>query len=188
MKKWIIVCALIAGVVLAQSESEGVEISQEKKDVSPPVVHGGRKTLFVDATRTLRRAKAQGHPYSDRDQSGRRRTEDDELSVSERESPPVTHIQTPAPLSESEYLKEIAALLSISVPKDDTPGDIAFKIKQCIENAERYRWNVLSDESFEKAKSAIRIPADAKTFAEYHKFIKRIEGKKLLICGEGKEK
>lgn len=98
------------------------------------------------------------------------------------------HIQTPPTPSESEYLTEIASMLSIPVSKDDTPGDITFKIKQCIGNAERYRGEVLSDESFEKAKSSIRIPNDAETFTEYHKFIKKIVGKKLLICDEGKEK
>lgn len=72
-------------------------------------------------------------------------------------------------------------MLSIPVSKDDTPGDIAFKIKQCIGHAERYRGNVLSDESFEKAKSAIRIPADAETFVAYHKFIKKIDGKRIVL-------
>ena len=72
-------------------------------------------------------------------------------------------------------------MLSIPVSKDDTPGDIAFKIKQCIVNAERYRGDVFSDESFGKAKSAIRIPADAETFAEYHKFIKKIAGRRIVL-------
>lgn len=89
---------------------------------------------------------------------------------------------------ESAYLKEIASVLSIPVSDKDTPGDIAFKIRRRIENTERYRGTVLSDESFRKAKSAIRIPADEETFVEYHKFIKKIEGKNLLICDESKEK
>ena len=75
-------------------------------------------------------------------------------------------------------------MLSISVSKDDTPGDIAFKIKHCIGNAEHYRGDVFSDESFEKAKSAIRIPADAETFKTYHAFIKKVAGKEIIIVGD----
>ena len=105
----------------------------------------------------------------------------DEIQSSEWMSPHVQRDQTPQIPPESEYLKEIASVLSIPVLKDDTPGDIAFKIKQCLGNVEHYRGNVLSDPSFEKAKSAIRIPADAETFAEYHKFIKKIANRKVLI-------
>ena len=82
---------------------------------------------------------------------------------------------------ETVYLKEIASVLSIPVSDKDTPGDIAFKIKQCIGNAERYRGEVLSDESFQKAKSSIRIPADAETFKAYHAFVKKIAGKRIMI-------
>ena len=76
---------------------------------------------------------------------------------------------------------EIASALSLPVSKDDTPGDIAYKIKERIDHAERYRGEVLSDESFELAKSAIGIRADAETFTQYHKFIREIAGKKYIL-------
>ena len=147
-----------------------------------------------------RKSMSEGHPRTIGDRLRRflapRRDEQGEdtgkrigkHAVPERISPdtaPKTFQQVAS--QESAYLKEIAMVLSIPVSDKDTPGDIAFKIRQRLENTERYRGAVLSDESFRKAKSAIRIPADAATFVEYHKFIKRIEGKKLLIFGESKE-
>ena len=89
---------------------------------------------------------------------------------------------------ESTYLKEIASILSIPVSDKDTPGDIAFKIRRRIENTERYRGAVLSDESFRKAKSAIRIPADAETFAEYHAFIKKVAVKRIIVLDDNEQK
>ena len=82
---------------------------------------------------------------------------------------------------ETVYLKEIASVLSIPVSDKDTPGDIAFKIRQRLENTERYRGDILSDESFTKAKSALRISEDAETFTEYHTFIKKVAGKKMVV-------
>ena len=176
MKKWFVLTTLIAGIAVGQSEPREVGSPQEK-DVSGSVVHGTRKPLSGAKKRTW----GLGIFTSKRDQSGRRKMEEDELSVSGMESTHVTHIQTPATPSESDYLKEIASVLSIPVSKDDTPGDIAFKIKQCIGHAERYRGEVLSDESFELAKSAIGIPKDAETFKSYHDFIKKVEGKRIMI-------
>ena len=187
MKKWVIACALMADVVVCQSELLSVDTSQEKKEVSPPVVHGGRKTPLMDAIRRVFRDKAQGRSYSEREGSGHRRTENEGLSVlGEKLSD--AHVQAPTAPSESEYLKEIASVLSIPVLKDDTPGDIAFKIKQCVGSAERYRGNVLSDESFEKAKSAIRIPADAETFKAYHIFIKKVAGKRIIVLDDNEQR
>lgn len=94
--------------------------------------------------------------------------------------PAVQQQAVPSP-SEPEYLKEIATILAIPVLVRDTPGDIAFKIKQRLGTAERYRGKVLADDAFEKAKSAIRIPSDAETFADYHVFIKKVAGKRILI-------
>ena len=82
---------------------------------------------------------------------------------------------------ETVYLKEIASVLSISVSEKDTPGDIAFKIRQRLARTDCYRGGIFSDASFAKAKSAIRIPSDAETFAEYHAFIKKVARKKVLI-------
>ena len=186
MKKWFVLTVLIAGIAVAQSEPRGVDSPQEK-NVSVPVVHDARKPLSGTAKRTWG-AKVLGVFPGKRDETERRRMEDDGPSVSERDSPQVTHIQPSTTPSESEYLGEIASVLSIPVSKDDTPGDIAFKIKQRIGHAERYRGEVLSDESFELAKSAIGIPADAETFTQYHKFIKKIEGKKVLILDYGEKR
>lgn len=182
MKKCFVLTALIAAIAVGQSESQRVGISP-KIDVPSPVVRGSREPLPEDAKRTWV-DKVRGVLPSKRDQSGRRRMEEDELSVSERESTHVTHVQTPTTPLESEYLREIALVFSIPVSKDDTPGDIAFKIKQYIGSTERYRGEVLSDESFEKAKSSIRIPADAETFRAYHIFIKKVVGKRIIIVGD----
>ena len=179
MKKWFVLTVFIAGVAVVQSEPRGVGSPQEN-DVSSPVIHDSQKTPSGDTKRTWG-DKVLGIFPSMRDKIGHRRTENDGLSVSEGESPRATQIQTPTTPSESEYLKEIASLLSIPVLMDDTPEHIAFKIKDRIGHAERYRGEVLSDESFELAKSAIGIRADAETFAEYHKFIKKIAGRKVLI-------
>ena len=179
MKKWFVLTALIVGVAVGQSESREVDSPQEKDD-SVPVVHVARKPLAGAKKRTWG-DKVLGIFPGKRDETERRRMEDDRLSVPDRDSPQVTHIQPSTTLSESDYLREIASVLSIPVSKDDTPGDIAFKVKQCIGHAQRYRGEVLSDESFELAKSAIGIPADAETFTQYHKFIKNIAGRKVLI-------
>ena len=96
-------------------------------------------------------------------------------------SDPVPQTSQQSSSHETVYLKEIASVLSIPVSDKDTSGDIAFKIRQRIENTEHYRGDVLSDESFAKAKSAIRIPADAETFAEYHMFVKKVSGKKIIM-------
>ena len=83
--------------------------------------------------------------------------------------------------SESFWLKEIAAMLSIKVSEDDQPGDIAFKIEQCLLFAKSYPGGVLSDASVENIKEAILSTDDAKTFEAYHKFIKSLGDKKILI-------
>ena len=175
MKKLLVLSALITGVVVGQSESQGVETFQEKDAGAPSIVHGRPKPLHRGKKKTRKFFSGK------LDKTGCERTEEDGHSVSERNPPYVSRVQTPSTSSESEYLKEIASVLSIPVSKDDTPGDIAFKIKQCIGNAECYRGNVLSDESSEKAKSAIRIPSDAETFEAYNAFIKKVAGKRIVI-------
>ena len=182
MKKWFILTALIASIATGQSGPPGID-SPTKRDVSVPVVHGVRKTPPDDAKRTWG-DKVIGIFSVKRDEAGHRTAEDNVLSASEKETPHVTLVQPPAAPLESEYLKEIASVLLIPVSKDDTPGDIAFKIKQCIVHAERYNGEVLSDKSFELAKSAIGIPSDAETFKAYQTFIKKIAGKKILVIGK----
>ena len=175
MTKLFILSAFIAGIAVGQSEPRGVGSPQER-DVSVPVVQDARKPLSGTT-----KQKWGGISPRKRDQAGHGRTEEDGLSVSERASPHVTHIQTLTTPSESEYLKEIATMLSIPVSKDDTPGDIAFKIKQCIGHAERYRGEVLSEESFAECCAAIPTIKDTETFKAYHAFIKKVEGKRIMI-------
>ena len=190
MKKAYFISVLIASVVaVGLSESSEVTIANAK-DTSGPAIHDGQTSRLEKAKENVKRTLANmGRKFGgkERDVSPDewnegvcRGTENGELQGLERMSPSVRHDQTPSASPESEYLKEIASALSIPVLKDDTPGDVAFKIRQCIGNAERYSGNVLSDESFEKAKSAIRIPSDAETFAEYHKFITKIDGKRII--------
>ena len=191
MKKAYFISVLIAGVVtVGLSESPEVTIPKDK-GMPMPAVHDVQPSQSEKAKEEVKRSWAnmgrkfwgkERHVFpGGRYEVMRRGTVHDEIQSSEWMSPHVQRDQTPPIPPETEYLKEIASVLSIPVLKDDTPGDIAFKIKQCLGNVEHYRGNVLSDASFEKAKSAIRIPADAETFAEYHKFIKKIANRKVLI-------
>ena len=145
----------------------------------------GRKHMLEDRPRTtgdrLRRFLL---PWQD-ERDGKTEKRNGKHAVSENAlSGPAPQISQQSSSQEPVYLKEIASVLSIPVSDKDTPGDIAFKIRQRLENTERYRGAVLSDESFRKAKSAIRIPADAETFAEYHTFIKKVAGNRIIIVGE----
>ena len=194
MKKTYFISVLIASLVaVGISESPEVTISKDM-DMPGPAVHDGQPSLLEKTRENVKRIWANTSRRVDdkeRDVSPgeryevmRRGTENDELQDSERMSPHVQSAQTPSASPESEYLKEIASALSIPVLKDDTPGDVAFKIRQCIGNAERYSGNVLSNESFEKAKSAIRIPEDSETFKAYHAFIKKVAGKKIFVIDD----
>ena len=194
MKKTYFISVLIASLVaVGVSESPEVTISKDM-DMPGPAVHDGQPSLLEKTRENVKRIWANTSRRVDdkeRDVSPgeryevmRRGTENGELQGLERMSPSGRHDQTPSASPESEYLKEIASALSIPVLKDDTPGDVAFKIRQCIGNAERYSGNVLSNESFEKAKSAIRIPEDSETFKAYHAFIKKVAGKKIFVIDD----
>ena len=194
MKKTYFISVLIASLVaVGISESPEVTISKDM-DMPGPAVHDGQPSLLEKTRENVKRIWANTSRRVDdkeRDVSPgeryevmRRGTENGELLDSERMSPHVQSAQTPSASPESEYLKEIASVLSIPVLREDTPGDLAFKIKQCIGNAERYSGNVLSNESFEKAKSAIRIPEDSETFKAYHAFIKKVAGKKIFVIDD----
>ncbi len=90
----------------------------------------------------------------------------------------------PAPVvSESVYLREVASSLGLSPSSDKTPGDIASDIGQVLNNAQRYKGGVLTDQAFDEYKAAIPTSKDTETFEAYHKFIKKIEGKKIIIVG-----
>ena len=91
----------------------------------------------------------------------------------------------PAPLvSEADYLREIAASLGLSPASDKTPGDIAFDISQVLNNAQRYKGGVLTDQSFGECKAAIPTSKDTEIFESYHAFIKKIAGKRIIVVGD----
>lgn len=94
--------------------------------------------------------------------------------VGPRPLPPVP------PNAEATYLREIATSLGLSPSADKTPGDIAFDIKQALNNSLRYRGDVLSD-TFEECKAAIPSSKDTETFEQYHDFIRKVAGKRVLI-------
>lgn len=96
-----------------------------------------------------------------------------------REAPPVQ--PPPVRSSESSYLRELAELLKLNEGVEKTPGDIAFDIRQCLDNRQKYRGDVLSSDSFEKASAAIRITKDQETFKAYHEFISKIAGKTIVV-------
>ena len=90
--------------------------------------------------------------------------------------------QGPTPtVSESIYLREIAASLGLSPSSDKTPGDIAFDIGQVLNSAQCYKGGVLTDQSFDECKAAIPTSKDTQIFEAYHAFIKKIEGKRIVI-------
>ena len=91
-----------------------------------------------------------------------------------RQAPPVSS-------SESNYLRELAEVLKLNEGPEKTPGDIAFDIRQCLNNRQKYRGEVLSSESFEKASAAIRISKDQETFKAYQEFISKIAGKTIIV-------
>lgn len=93
--------------------------------------------------------------------------------------------QGPTPIvSESVYLREIAALLGLSPSSDKTPGDIAFDIGQVLNSIQRYKGGVLSDQSFDECKAAIPTSKDTEIFEAYHAFIKKIKGKRIIVVGD----
>lgn len=108
----------------------------------------------------------------------------DDDSQTERDDLPAKTQETsfsPPPQSESTYLKELAEWLSVPIPKDATPGDIYFSIRQVLSDSTRYPGEVLSDEAFKECKAAIPTTKDTETFEAYHAFIKKVEGKRILV-------
>ena len=168
-------CVVVVAWALPQRSAAG-----QRNDV--PVDCEGRKPMTEDRPRTtgdrVRRFLLPWQDESDENtgkRSGKYAVPENASSGTVPQMPQQSSSQEPA------YLKEIASILSIPVSDKDTPGDIVFKIRQRIDNPVRYRGKVLSDESFGKVKSAIWIRNDAETFAEYHAFIKKVEGKKIVI-------
>lgn len=97
-------------------------------------------------------------------------------------SPQPISSQPPTPVvSESVYLREIATSLGLSPSSDKTPGDIAFDIGQVLNNTQRYKGGVLTDQSFNECKAAIPTSNDTEIFGAYHEFIKKVAGKRIVI-------
>ena len=97
---------------------------------------------------------------------------------------PIPQPKPTSVVSESVYLREIATSLGLSPSSDKTPGDIAFDISQALNNAQRYKGGVLTDHAFGECKAAIPTDEDTETFEAYHKFIKKIAGKKIVIIND----
>ena len=90
--------------------------------------------------------------------------------------------QKPDPVvSESVYLREIATSLGLAPSSDKTPGDIAFDINQVLNNTQRYKGGVLTDQAFDEYKAAIPTSNDTEIFGAYHAFIKKVVGKRIVI-------
>ncbi len=112
------------------------------------------------------------------------RRQPDDVSQMEPEDLPAepqdTTFSSP-PQSESTYLKELAEWLSVPIPKEATPGDIAFAIRQALSETVTYPGTVLSDKAFEECKADISTSKDRETFEQYHRFIKEVAGKKVIL-------
>lgn len=173
-----IACVVASTIALSQSADiatkEGVLVVRDEQksqtNAKRRSVTDGMRRVFAPRRRV---------DYESRD--GEEETKD---ASAEHLPGHATQPVAPQTAQEAVYLKEIASVLSISVSEKDTPGDIAFKIRQRLARIDCYRGDIFSDASFAKAKSAIRIPSDAETFAEYHAFIKKVARKKVLIIEE----
>ena len=87
----------------------------------------------------------------------------------------------PVSSAESSYLREIAGILKLNEGPEKTPGDIAFDIRQHLDNRQKYKGDVFSADSFEMACSAIGIQKDQEIFKAYHAFISKIAGKTIIV-------
>lgn len=118
-----------------------------------------------------------------RDRIHRRRQPDEVSQVEPDVGPaePQDTSSTPPSQPEAPYLKELAEWLSVPIPKDATPGDIAFAIRQALSDSTRYPGEVLSDEAFKECKAAIPTTKDTEIFEAYHAFIKKVAGKRIVV-------
>lgn len=92
--------------------------------------------------------------------------------------------QVPAHPVEDVYLREIAVTLGFTPQPGQMPGDIARVIQQKLDNSEEYHGDVFTVDSFRECKAAISTTKDKATFEAYHAFIKKIEGKKVVILNQ----
>lgn len=99
----------------------------------------------------------------------------DDLPVQPQDPPP------PPPQSEATFLRDLAAWLSVPIPENATPGYISFAIQQALSIIPPYSGEVFSEESFKKYKAAFLTKKDVETFEAYHAFIKKVEGKKVIV-------
>ncbi|MBQ6923072.1 MAG: hypothetical protein IJQ73_00385 [Kiritimatiellae bacterium] len=94
---------------------------------------------------------------------------------------PIPPTQSTPSSSEATYLREIATSLGLSPSPDKTPGIIAFDIKQALGKSLKYHDDILSDVAFQECKAAIPTTKDTEIFEAYHRFIKKIAGKRILV-------
>lgn len=195
MKKILFIGVLVAGVVAGHPEPRCAVIPQEA-NVPKSRIHGARDSRSEDFRGGIwDNVKGSfGLGSGNRGDDGNWETENGELTPLER-MPPQASRANPPPPSELRYLKELAKELSIPVPDLATPSEIAFAIKtrikeaerRRIKNTERYGGEILSEESFEMVRSSIPIPSVEKIIVDYHKFIKKIAGKKIIVIEQAKE-
>ena len=112
--------------------------------------------------------------------SGRGKQSNDTLAWDIDSEPSRQDVVIPPPQSEAPFLEDLAEWLSVPIPENATPGDIALAIKQALSERVTSPDTVLSDESFKECYEAIPTTRDAEIFKAYHTFIKKVEGKKVI--------
>ncbi len=179
MKMCFFISAVVFGVAVCQSESPNARVPQLDTDLR----YGGHCVQEEKGGGPKRGRSSRFLPSNWR--GGRNGDSGNKEFATPEEGPPdAKPSKTPQKSIELVYLKEIASVLSIPVSGDDMPDNIVFKIKQCIGPAERYRGEVLSEESFAECCAAIPTKKDTEIFKAYHTFIKKIAGKKILAIGD----
>lgn len=155
---------MLGGIVYAQQEAP----SSSGHAIAGPVTptHGERSRPIRDALRgwiTDRNHQATNSPTSNLD------------------SAPPEQVVSQPPQSEAPFLKDLAAWLSVPIPENATPGDISSAIQQALSKTLQYSGEVFSDTAFDECRAAIPTTKDTKTFETYHEFIKKVEGKKVIV-------
>ena len=195
MKKFLFISVLVADIVTGYAEQRCAYVPQEMNEPKSRI-HGARETRIEDSRGgVLGWMKGAIGLGSDNlgDDGNKKAAQEDLTPLGRRPSQKPRSI--PPPPSELRYLKELAKELSIPVSDLDTPSEIVFAIKtqineaekQRIKNSEQYGGETLSEESFEMVRSSIPIPSVEKVIIDYHNFIKKIAGKKLIVIEKTKE-
>lgn len=167
-------CAAAASAVLlcgiAPAQSEPVSPANDMADKA-----------MRDGNEAPRRSI--GESIRGRVRSWKHRTDgDSQMEQNDLPDEPQEITPPPPPQSEAPFLKELAEWLSVPIPENATPGDIAFAIRHALsDNTTRYSGEVLSAEAFEECRAAIPTTKDRTIFDAYHKFIKKVAGKRIVV-------